>query len=313
MFARFIPPLATPARGEAVLGRRQIYIFPNRYGFLYAVLLLVLLLAAINYGNGLAYALTFLLAALAVVSMLYTHGNLFQLRLTAGSCTPVFVGETVLFPLSLTNDSDISRFGVCLERDDQTIERVNIGAGQTQRVHLPVRAQRRGYLDIPAIQVSTTFPLGILYSWSRRLLLGQRCLIYPSPASPQPLTRPAEAEMELSAAASSRDGDDFTGVREYRAGDSARHIDWRAVARGQAWHVKQFGASGPRALVFDWDTLEGEPTETRLSILCRWVLDAQHQGAQYGLRIPGKTIGVGNGEAHQHRCLMALALFPAGA
>ena len=309
MFAHLIPPLATLPRGEAILGRRELYIFPNRYGFVFAILLMVLLLAAINYGNGLAYALTFLLAAVAIVSMLYTHRNLFRLRIAAGSCTPVFAGDNALFPLSLTNDSDAPRFGIFLEQDGKVLARMDIGPAEVHRVQLPVRAISRGYLDMPAILVSTSFPFGILYSWSRRLLLGQRCLVYPRPAPSQPL-RPAAANVEYSALGSAREGDDFAGVREYRLGDSPRHIDWRAVARGQTWRVKQFGGSGHHTLIFDWDTLDSDLPETRLNILCRWILDAEHQGAHYGLRLPGKTTAIGQGEAHQHRCLEALALFP---
>jgi uncharacterized protein (DUF58 family) len=309
MLARLIPPLATPPRGEAMLRRRELYMLPNRHGLVFAIVLLVLLLTSINYENGLAYAFTFLMASVAVISMLYTHRNLFRLRIAAGSCDPVFTGENAQFSLSLTNDSNTPRFGVCLEQDGQVRSRMDIGPGETQRIQLPVLAKTRGYLNIPDVLVSTTYPLCILYSWSRRLLLGQRCLVYPRPASTRPL-QPAAADGEFSALRSARTGDDFAGIREYRPGDSPRHIDWRAVARGQPWHVKQFGGSGHHTLMFDWDTLEGDLPETRLSVLCRWILDAERQGAHYGLRLPGNTIETGQGEAHQHRCLAALALFP---
>jgi uncharacterized protein (DUF58 family) len=49
--------------------------------------------------------------------------------------------------------------------------------------------------------------------------------------------------------------------------------------------------------------------ESRLSILCRWALQAEQRGQQYGLRLPGTAIPPGRGEAHRTRCLEALALF----
>src|SRR3989344_5121567 len=91
---------------DVILGRRQLFMLPTRFGLLFALLLVVQLLTAINYGNGLAYALTFLLGSLAVVSMLYTHRNLFRLRLSASACAPVFAGEVALFKIHITNDSD---------------------------------------------------------------------------------------------------------------------------------------------------------------------------------------------------------------
>jgi uncharacterized protein (DUF58 family) len=54
------------------------------------------------------------------------------------------------------------------------------------------------------------------------------------------------------------------------------------------------------------------PPEERLSILCRWVLDAHAGGEAFGLRLPGGEILPGLGTAHRHRCLEALALFPGG-
>jgi uncharacterized protein (DUF58 family) len=104
-------------------------------------------------------------------------------------------------------------------------------------------------------------------------------------------------------------GDDFVGQREYARGDSPRHINWKAAARGQGWHTKQFGGGEPLAVWLDWAATNGPDTEARLSTLCRWVLDAEQRGMRYGLRLPGCRIEPSQGADHQHECLKALALF----
>jgi uncharacterized protein (DUF58 family) len=81
------------------------------------------------------------------------------------------------------------------------------------------------------------------------------------------------------------------------------------VARGEGWHIKQFGGGYQPTAWLDWDTLPGLDTETRLSVLTRWVLDAERDRIFYGLRLPEKTLAPANGEHHQHECLRALALF----
>jgi uncharacterized protein (DUF58 family) len=81
------------------------------------------------------------------------------------------------------------------------------------------------------------------------------------------------------------------------------------VARGDGWHIKQFGGGYQPTVWLDWDTLPGQDTETRLSVLTRWVLDAERDGMLYGLRLPEKSFAPANGEHHQHECLRALALF----
>jgi len=223
----------------------------------------VQLLAAINYGNGLAYALTFLLGSLAVVSMLYTHRNLFRLRLSAGMCAPVFAGETALFRIHLTNDSDTPRFGVAVIHDKKEIARMDIPARGSADVNLSVPAVKRGPLTMPAVTLITRFPLGLLYSWSRRVMLEQSCLIYPRPAGPTPLQTRAVESLEPQSGLRAR-GDDYIGAREFQPGDSPRHVDWKAVARGEAWHIKQFGGGYQPTVWLDWDTLEGLDVETRL-------------------------------------------------
>lgn len=54
--------------------------------------------------------------------------------------------------------------------------------------------------------------------------------------------------------------------------------------------------------------MEGD-TETRISQLTRWVLDAHAAGLSYGLRLPGTERAPDSGEAHFRLCLEALALF----
>ncbi len=295
--------------GTVILGRRQLFMLPTRFGLLFALLLAVQLLAAINYGNGLAYALTFLLGSLAVVSMLYTHRNLFRLRLAAGICPPVFAGETSVFRVHLWNDSATPRFGVAVMHNENQIAAVDIPAQDSADVEVPVPAMKRGYLAMPSVTVTTRFPLGLLYSWSRRVDLNLSGLVYPRPADPPPL-RTREEETPEPTQGLKAGGDDYIGTREFRPGDSPHHVDWKAVARGEGWHIKQFGGGGYQATVWlDWDALAGLDTETRLSILTRWVLDAERDGMLYGLHLPEKSIAPAHGESHQQRCLRALALF----
>lgn len=293
---------------EVVLGRRQLFMLPTRFGLLFALLLMVQLLAAINYGNGLAYALTFLLGSLAVVSMLYTHRNLFRLQLSAGTCAPVFAGEVASFRIHLMNDSDTPRFGVVIMHNKKEIARVDIPARGSAEINLTAPAAKRGWLAQPEVTVTTQYPLGLLYSWSRRIALNHSCLVYPQPAEPTP--RQTRQEESLEAATGIKaGGDDYIGAREFQPGDSPRHVDWKAVARGEAWRVKQFGGGYQATTWLDWDMLEGLDVESRLSVLTRWVLDAERDGVLYGLRLPQQTLNPANGEHHQHECLQRLALF----
>ena len=49
--------------------------------------------------------------------------------------------------------------------------------------------------------------------------------------------------------------------------------------------------------------------EPRLDQISQWVLKAEGDGRQYGLRLPGVQISPAQGDAHRRQCLEALALF----
>jgi uncharacterized protein (DUF58 family) len=301
--------VSTATNAEVFLGRRQLYILPSAAGGLYAVLVAVVLIAAINYGNGMIFGLAFLLAAIGVVSMLHTHRNLHRLRLRAAAASPVFAGETARFPVCLTNDSARPRHALAIEHEGCVLETFDLAPRAEACAMLPVTARRRGWLEAPAFHVSTRFPLGLLYSWSRRVRLESRCLVYPAPAAAGAVITEAGGGESGEGAARSGAGEDFLGQREYRAGDSLRHVNWRAVARGQGWLTKEFGGGAGSTVWLDWDDWPGLEAEARLSLLCRAVLDAERAGLAYGLRLPGETLAPAAGEDHQARCLERLALF----
>ena len=105
------------------------------------------------------------------------------------------------------------------------------------------------------------------------------------------------------------EGDDFAGVRAYVQGESQRHIDWKAVARGQELMTKQFNAESDAKIYVDLVAAQQNDLEDRLSQLALWIIEAERARAPYGLRLPNLKLAPSLGQAHFHRCLHALALF----
>ena len=309
--ARHGPITASDAAPDIRLERRALYILPTREGLYYGAMLAVMLLAAVNYANGLAYALTFMLAAVGVVATLHTHRNLSGLRITAGSVSPVFAGECAVFTIVLHNDSPVSRQAVDVSSGGQS-QRVTVPARSAAAVEIPVLASRRGYATIPPLKLRTRFPVGLWHAWSRAVQLPARCLVYPRPAREQSFPN----SPGLASAREGRggaDGEDFSDLREYRHGDPMQRVAWKKVAAGHGWYTKQFQAPAQQLIWLEWNTLAPLPTEERLQLFCRWVLMAEQRGIAYGVRMPGATIPPAIGSTHRERCLELLALYEAPA
>jgi hypothetical protein len=57
-----------------------------------------------------------------------------------------------------------------------------------------------------------------------------------------------------------------------------------------------------------WYETTGD-TETRLSQLCKWLVDSEQTNTITKLELPNKVIDYGVGESHLQTCLTALALY----
>lgn len=295
------------AAAEQRLDRRSTYVLPTGYGVFFALMLYVMLLGAINYSNSMAFMLTFLLAGIALVGMLYTYRNLASLHVAAGQAQPVFAGGRAEFPLFLQSGDPggVWRIGVGLNRRELTI--IDVPAGGTARATVSVPAPRRGRLTLDRVRLQTRFPLGLFQVWSW-LAFSAGTLVYPEPAGGRRLRRsaPAGEGLRVTRAAGQ---DDFAGIRRYQPGDPPTRIAWKALAQSNELLTKQFSEAAGEAIWLDWDALEGLDVEARLSQLCQWVLELHHRDARYGLRLPGGVIPPGAGERHRAACLEALALF----
>jgi uncharacterized protein (DUF58 family) len=298
------------------LSQRRIYILPTRGGVLLGVTLGLMLLGCMNYNLGLGYVLTFLLAAIAVVTLLHTFRNLARLEVGPGRIEPVFAGSEARFPVLLANPTVQARFAVCVSIPDTTgiaapgavADWCDVPPQAMASATLLFPAPERGRLYLPRVRIHTTFPLGLFHAWSN-VYLDASCVVYPRPESgtvaPPPPTPGPGAGRESAAGL-----DDFAGLRGYQPGDSPRHVAWKAMARGQELLTKQFTMPGAGELWLRWSDLPGGMrAEARLSRLTRWVLDAAAVNVRFGLEIPGARIAPDAGRQHETECLTALALF----
>jgi uncharacterized protein (DUF58 family) len=301
--ARRIPPAS-----RIQLDHRRIFILPTRTGLMYALMLVLMLLAAINYQNSLAYGLTFLLLSVGLLAILHTYRNVSGLVLSAGVARSVFVGEAVQLRLRLESAGDAHQ-ALGLGWDAAHLQKYDVGADGLTDVELTLPAQTRGWLRAPRLRVESVYPLGILRAWSW-LDLEQSALIYPRPlAGAMPMLKGVQPHAEDAGVATQSAGvDDYQGLRPYQPGDNRRRLHWKAYSRGQGLLVKDFTDLSGHDLCLDFMALGGD-IEERLSRLCYWVLELSQRRQPFALRLPGFLSAVDSSEAHREACLRALALY----
>lgn len=267
--------------------------------------------AGASQNNAANYLLLFTTLAVFLVSIPYTLLNLTSLKITAEAIKPTFAGQESAVPIEIANEARRTRRGCVLSvpHSAGAPELIDeIAAGKAARVTLRFPAEQRGEHELSEIQVRSVYPLGFLVA-TRRVAVQQRYIVYPNPAGDPKLPALDRRDRSSGADALTSEGDDYAGVRQYVPGESQRHIDWKAVARGQPLMTKQFTAESGDELQLDFMTVRASETEQRLSQLALWVIEAERERRRYGLRLPGVRIPASSGQAHYHRCLHALATF----
>ena len=295
--------------GPVEISRRRVYILPTRFGYGFALLLLVMLLGAMNYSNSMAFALTFLLSGLGLVAMHHTHANLVNIRVRSVRVKPVFAGDQARFDIAIDNPASATRYALSAGWSDQQPQcSADVAAQQSATLALTLPAPTRGLLPAPRFSVVTEFPVGLFHAWTW-VELDMECLIYPKPALRG--QRPPATSGGSGARAGLRGGqEEFAGLRTYQPGDPLRSIHWKSLPKQRTPQVKVFAETLDDELWLDWNALPAAwDAERRLSQLARWVLDCDAVGRAYGLRIPGLRRDPAHGDQHRHECLKALALY----
>jgi len=289
------------------LERRRIYILPTRFGLVFGLMVLAMLLASLNYNASLGFTLTFLLTGVGLVAMHHCHNNLLGATIKFLGAAPVFAGQRAEFRIAVGNDSLAPRLEIELGLGTHSAGPVDVSPGATEVLRLGVPTERRGWTRLERFRVETRYPARLFRAWTW-IHMDTRCLVYPRPADPG---RPLPDDSGGVRGQPRRGDDDFAGLRSAAAGDPLHRIAWKAYARNDVLLLKEFASGSEHACRLDWDMLPELDVEARLSQLARWCLDADAAGRSVALRLPGKELPLGLGPTHLAACLEALALFDA--
>lgn len=291
----------------ATLRPGRVYILPTGVGIVFGIMAFAMLLGAMNYNNNLAFLLTFLLVGLGFVSMHCCQRNLVGLEIAFAGVEPVFAGDTACFRIALNNRSKNQRCQIWLTGGDKPGYAVDLPPRGSEVLVVPVVTERRGRVRLQRFAVRTRYPFELFRAWAW-LHMEPDGLVYPTLATRPPLPPTSVAALGHRQH-DARGEEDFAGLRKFQRGDSPRNVTWKTYARAGQLFSKRFSGADTSSQWFDFEALAGYDLEARLSILARWVVDADRRGEDYGLRLPGHEFAPAHGPAQRLNCLEALALF----
>ncbi len=285
------------------LDRRRIYIVPTRAGLGFGVLLIAMLIGALNYQNNAALLLTCMLGAALASSMLFTWRELHDLTLRSLHAEHGFCGARLPLHLAFADDRRV-RHGLNIAVDE--LEQPCPLQPGASRASVTIATERRGWMAVPRMRISSTLPFGLFRAWSW-ITPAQSVLVYPRLLGDgKPPAHNEDPNERIIG------GDEFAGLRDYHPGDPIRHVAWKASARHDHLLVREFDRAAPgQPLRFDWNSLTRIDRETRISRLAGWICDAYAAAHPWTLVLEDhRSFGPASDAAHYHHCLTALAELP---
>ncbi|HTR01278.1 MAG TPA: DUF58 domain-containing protein [Candidatus Acidoferrum sp.] len=305
-FAFWVERRIPPSR-SIVLSHRNIFIIPNFQGLGFLLVLGLMFIGAINYEMSLAFALVFLLLGVFVLTIFYTFRNMAGLQLAAVPGSPVFAGEKAELIVIVSRNGERTYESIQASFPGTRKLSCDLLESHEERLGLFVPTHKRGWQSPGRLVVETIFPFGICRAWSL-LDLDCRTLVYPRPVacdldwllSNQPHTGNTTVV---------RGSDDFHGLRDYREGDSLKHVAWKILARGRGMYTKEYASTMDEKIWLTWDMFGDMGSEEKLSRLCWCVIQLDAAGVDYGLNIPGTRLVPAKGQVHYATALRALALY----
>jgi len=232
-----------------------------------------------------------------------------------------------LFNLHLEDEPVSSRHGWQRLMKPARAWVMHVGPGESVHGDAVYWPRRRGEARFVQLRAWTAFPFG-LFRRSIKVTQDQHTLIFPRLFELRrnvltSVTPVGILGMRVSQHAGA--GDDYYGLREYRAGDSLRHIAWKRSAQlGQIVCIERTNPSPPKIrVVLDLRTptddlrvdeqagLSRRQLEEHAISLAASLVHAAHEGGyEVGLSLPGTgavPIAIRRSQWHVNKIMAALA------
>ncbi len=235
--------LIYPPRGQRIA--------PTITGVLLIAVSLGIGTAAYNTANNILFITLSLLLSCLVLSGVLSWLNLRAVAWRLHYAGPWRAGQTQAVGLELRNGKGLlPTYGLWFDlsagagSERRHLEmRLDPGAGT--RLEWPVKALRRGRLQVRLLAVGSLFPFGFL----RKAVasdLGAEVLVWPAAVEYRRHTEGAAWRTVRSDGQVNRFGQsgDLRALRRYSPGDSPRLVHWKASARLRHLMVRQFSAEG---------------------------------------------------------------------
>jgi len=288
----------------------------TRFGTFYILFALAVGAAAINTGNNLLYLILGILLGFIVISGFLSDSALWGITTAWAPIGSLYAGEKALLECRMLKGG-FPGVAISVESHWEGLKALYsfvpwIPSKGQASTRIELTPPKRGYLTLESCRYSTRFPFG-LFQKSHNERMDERWVVYPHlyllpnddlerqglEASPKSTHRQGMGTLPLM-------------MRDYRAGDAMRQIQWKMSAKRQRLIVKEMEEEAGQGDLFYLDSWPAHfsplEMESFISFIASLIFSVYERSRPFGLGIPERLFGPEHSRAHLHRIFEFLAL-----
>ncbi len=284
----------------------------TKTGTYFAVLTLLVGVAAVNTGNNLLYVVLSMMLSVMAISGFESLINIKGLEPEIIVPDEIYAKTRSTLKVRIKNIKPFPSFLVrCVFPDYKgVIEKATVfmvRGGNEKTAMCAALFPRRGIYKIEQLILLTTFPFGFTYRW-KTFSVELEFIVYPHIRKVALKASGDEEEVgETEGIRREGVGGDFIGLREYTPRDKLSLVHWKAYARTGKLFVKQFAdREGKRVMIVLSDDAGDAEVEEAASLAVSHLKAGDLVGVTLGSKL---KIDYGTGDSHRRKILRELALF----
>jgi len=275
-----------------IIDKKNIYIFPTRFGFFYIAILFSIFLIGLTYTNNQTLIIAFWLLTVFIVQMLKTHRKISLLKDLNINIENGFANEQLRFSYK---NQESHKYEISLYSNTRVYKSTDVN-------DKTIFFFKRGSYSFNKIKFASRGTFDLFYCW-KYLNFKKELYIYP-----EKLIFQKDHIFRKKNNSQRNQDDEFQEYFPYNQNQPSRRIDWKVFAKTDQLLIKSFKAEELLLTQLSLNSVDGD-IETKLQKLTFLINDYFRRCIQWSLEIEGEETKLSSDYEHYHQCLEMLARY----
>ena len=283
-----------------LLSKKNIFVFPNFKGFQISFLVFFCFTASIFYQINFGLLLSIIIFIIFFISIMISFQNLNNLSINSYNHIMPANKESKIY-LNIKNYSGNDKLNINLKIDDLDITTLK-SIKTSLKSSISYIYPKRGTYSLPAINIFSQFPFGIVKS-SSYFRLDNKAIVYPNPEIPSKKILNLHKLDNLD-----NPNYEFDNIGEYEIGESQSRISWKqSISKDKLLSKKFINESKISNILIDIDKIEAVSFEKKLSYASYLILKSYEEKIDFSLKHQKFILPFSSSEENRNKALTYLA------